>query len=272
MSFIQEKTITINLRLSKPYKLIQFSDVHVATYNQQTDDQESIHQAINQEQTWMKQRQDFASKFNEPFDSKSMLSSVDCLNQLIDYANHEDPDLVLLTGDIIDYYSPSNYNFLIQSVKNIHAPYLFSCGNHEYPPENFLELCNDSLEFNMIEFNDFLVVSIDNSKRKITAAQLKAFESILERGKPIIIAMHIPMMTTFNFDEFSKFDDYYTMKYSDLDVTTNQFIQTVTSCEQVKAIFCGHIHGSMVSFVAPNIPQYCCSSGLIGYVNKIIIK
>jgi predicted MPP superfamily phosphohydrolase len=46
----------------------------------------------------------------------------------------------------------------------------------------------------------------------------------------------------------------------------------VAESEKVKAVLCGHTHGAIFSFIAPGKPQYCCSSGLIGSVNKIIIK
>lgn len=116
MNFIQENTVKIDLGLSREYTLIQFNDVHVTTYDKRLDDSETIDRAIKQEKLWMKQRLDFANKFNEPYDSKSMLPSMECFKQLIEYANENHPDLVIMAGDIIDYYSRSNYDFLVKSI------------------------------------------------------------------------------------------------------------------------------------------------------------
>lgn len=269
MGFIQENLITLDLGLSKKYTMIQFTDVHVSIYHP-SDHEDSINKAILQEKVWLKQRLDFAHKFNEKHDSK-LLPSTECLSQLIAYTNHQHPDLVLLTGDIIDYYSPANYDFMKHSIENIHDPYLFMCGNHEYPSTKFKVLCQGHCDINHIEFDEFLVISIDNSTRKINSYQLKEFKKLLSIKKPIILAMHIPIMTSHNTDEFTKLDDYYSMKYQDCDEVTAEFIELVSSHRLVKAIFCGHIHGFLISYIAPNKPQYCCSSGLIGNVNKIII-
>lgn len=272
MSFIQENTLFIDLGISREYTIIQFSDVHAVTYQKETDNSEAIDQAIFQEKVWMKQRIDFAKKFKEKFEPESMLSSTECLDRLIDYSNKNHPDLVLLTGDIIDYYSLSNCDYLKRSIGRLESPYLFSCGNHESPSNRFQDICKGNCDFSCVDFGEFFVVSINNSNRKIKPSQIESFEILLKCKKPIILAMHIPMMTEYNLLEFMQLDSYYSMKYNDCDEISSQFIHLVSSCDEVKAVLCGHTHGSIVSLIAPNKPQYNCSSGLIGHVNKIIIK
>jgi len=272
MSFIQENILRIDLGLSREYIIIQFSDVHAVSYDKKLDDSEAIDKAINQERLWMKQRTDFAKKFIEVYDIESMLSSTECLNHLIEYANKNHPDLVTLTGDIIDYYSLTNYNYLEKSIRKLVSPYLFSCGNHEYPSELFQDICQGNCDFHYADLGEFLVVSINNSTRKIKPSQLKSLEKLLTYKKPLILTMHIPIMTEYNIADFLKLDSYYSMQYNDCDEVTHNFINLVSSSDEVKAILCGHTHGSITSLIAPNKTQYCCSSGLIGHVNKIIIK
>lgn len=271
MSYIQENILRIDLGVSGEYILIQFNDVHAVSYNAELDDSEAIGKAISQERLWMHQRLDFAKKFKETYDSDNILSSAECLNRLIDYSNNNHPDLVILTGDIIDYYSHTNYNLLKESVKKIGAPYLFSCGNHESPAALFRDVCEGNCDFRYVDLNDFLVVSLNNSTRKINQLQLEALQKLHLFKKPMILAMHIPIMTEYNLTEFSKLDPYYSMKYNDCDEITSNFIHLVSSSDQVKAVLCGHTHGAIASLIAPNKTQYCCSSGLIGHVNKIII-
>lgn len=271
MGFIHEKLISINLGIAKPYTLMQLTDVHVVNYDEK-DDNQSIKKAIQQEHIWMKQRLDFAHKFNEDFDLDSLFPSTKCLMNLIEYTNDQHPDLVLLTGDFVDYYSPSNYKFVKNALKMLHSPYIFSCGNHEQPASLFNDFCQGHCEFNVVEFDEFLVVSIDNSTRKINDLQLNMFNNILNLNKPVILAMHIPIMTDYNFLEFKTLEAYYTMSYQDSDEVTRSFIDILCTSKHVKAIFCGHVHGTIKSLVSKHIPQYCCSSGLIGSIHKIIIK
>lgn len=271
MEFIQEKILTIDVGISREYVLIQFSDVHVSTYSQ-FDDNESKNKAISQEKIWLKQRLDFAHKFKERYDSEILLSSTECLSRLTEYANSNYPDLVLLTGDIIDYYSHANYAYLSKSITSLQYPYMFSCGNHEYPSDKFHDLCQGNCNFHYLDYNEFIVVSINNSTRMIDVSQLNGFKELLSLKKPIILAMHIPIVTTYNLEQFEKLDSYYSINYKDSDEITGSFIDLVCASAEVKAVLCGHTHGFIASLIAPNKPQYCCSSGLIGSVNKIIIK
>lgn len=271
MGFIHENTVKIQLGVSKEYVLIQFSDVHVVIADSRQDDREAIDKAIAQERIWMRQRLDFAKKFGESFDPDFLLPSTECLHRLIDYSNTNRPDLTLVTGDIIDYYSPAIYEFLEHALQRLESPYLFACGNHESPAAHFSGLCDGNADFQAVDLDEFMVVSVNNANRKIKPEQLIALEKLLLVKKPIILAMHVPMMTEYNAVEFTKLDAYYSMKSNDCDETTGRFIRLVASSDAVQAIFCGHTHGAIDSLIAPNKHQYCCSSGLIGHVNKIII-
>ena len=271
MSFIQQKEIVLDIGLNKQYTIVHFSDVHVITYSD-NDTKQEIEKAIKQEQAWFRVRKDFANYFNELCEDKHMIASTLCLDNLIEYNNNVKPDITLLSGDIIDYYSVSNYNYLKKSLSNINNPYLFSCGNHETPSSLYDELCNGNGQFNQIEFEEFIIVSLDDSKKKINENQLELLNETLKKNKPIILTMHIPLLTKNNIEEMKKYDSYYVINYADTDQTTLKFLNTVVDNPLIKAIFCGHTHGAGLSYVSENKPQYCASSGLIGYVNLIKIK
>jgi 3',5'-cyclic AMP phosphodiesterase CpdA len=271
MGFIQENKIVIDLGTDKEYVLLQFNDVHAVSYDEKNDEK-ARDKAITQESLWMKQRVDFAKKFQEKYDSENLLSSKDCLNRLIEYANEIKPDLVLMVGDLVDYYSNANHDFLKESINKLNIPYLFACGNHESPSEKFQDICQGDCDINYVDFCEFIVVAINNSPRRIKQSQLNVLNNLLEYRKPIILVMHIPIMTEYNQDIFAKLDSYYSMKYDEDDTVTNKFIDLVSTTQEIKAILCGHIHGSILTMIAPDKPQYCCSSGLIGQVNKIIIR
>ncbi|MCB9498407.1 MAG: metallophosphoesterase [Bacillales bacterium] len=271
MSFIQEKLINLTIGVSKEYRLIQFSDVHAVTCRC-FESAEAIEKAIKHENLWMKQRLDFAERFNENYDSRFLLSSLDCLDRLINYCNKKRPDLVLLTGDIIDYYSEANLDLLHRSVMKLTSPYLFSRGNHESPSDKFKEMCHGKGDFNYFDFGEFLVVSIDNAERTISQLQVDALRKMLALKKPMIFMMHVPIVNEYNEEEFKKLDAYYSIRASGCDETTKEFINLLCSSSEVRAIFCGHTHGAIYSLVAPGKPQYCCSSGLIGNVNMIIVR
>ena len=271
MSFIQENIISLDIGLKKQYTIIHFSDVHVITYTDSDSEQEK-EKAIKQEQAWYRVRKDFAIHFKEVCDDHHMIPSVNCLDNLIEYNNNNKPDITLLSGDIIDYYSTSNYQYLKKSLDLIQNPYLFACGNHETPSSRYDELCNGNGKFNYKEFEEFIVVSIDNSKKVIDQQQYDLLVELLNKNKAILLTMHIPLLTKYNENEMKMYDSYFIINYLDTDETTLKFLNLVTNNNLIKAIFCGHTHGASKSFVSENKPQFCASSGLIGYVNLIKIK
>lgn len=269
--FIQERNIELNIGLKRNYKLIHFSDVHVITYDED-DSIEAKEKAINQEKAWIKVRQDFAIHFHESYSEEQLIPSTNCLDNLIEYANNAKPDGVLLTGDIIDYYSKANYAYLKKSLSKLNSPYLFSCGNHETPSSLYNDICKGNGEVSYHDFEEFIIVSLDDSKKKIKQSQLDALESIIKLNKPIILSMHIPVMSKYNELEMKQYDSYYIIDHNNTDEVTSKFIKLIISEPLIKAIFCGHTHGASVSYFAPNKPQHCASSGLIGFVNNIVIK
>lgn len=268
MPFIQENHIEINIGLKNKYKLIQISDVHAVTYRTEEDKEE----AFKAEELWYRQRTWFADKASEYYDEDKMIPSKDCLINLIDYINKEEPNVAILSGDIIDYYSKSNYALLTSEVNRIKVPYIFSIGNHETPGESYKELTKSEIGFSKIDLGEFKIVSIDNSTKSVNKDTLSCFKKELEERKPVIVAMHIPISTRYNKEEMKKYDPYFVIDEDDTDEITKEFINLLINNEYIKAILCGHTHGHSETYFAPNKLEVCASSGLIGLVNKIIVK
>ena len=270
MSFIQENKLVINIGLNKEYKLIHFSDVHLITFDE-TSLKEEVEKAIKQEEAWYNVRVDFARHFNEYYSNEHLIPSKECLDKLIEYSNLHNPDCVLMSGDIIDYYSESNLNYLKESLHNLNCNYLFCCGNHDNE-ECYDVLSNNNREFNYIDFEEFLVISIDNSNKKFSINQLNKLKELVNLNKPIILLMHIPVVTEYNQEEMKKFDSYFVIDQNNCDNVTKKFINYICGNENIKVILCGHVHGTHQSYFGKSKIQICASSGLIGYVNNITLK
>ena len=167
---------TIKLDLKKEYKILVISDTHAIDVNSEMD--------LIKENGWIQRKKYFANFYNQNYDDKyNKLSSICCLNELIDYSNKEKPDLLIFCGDIIDYCNDYNNQLLKNTLNSISIPYMFVNGNHD----NGID-CN---AFQVREFRDFVIIGIDNSKKKITEDVLNQFKEYL--NKRIILAIHIPI-------------------------------------------------------------------------------
>ena len=271
MPFIQENIVEINIGLKNEYKLMHISDVHAVDYNI-SDPKEEIEEAKKAEDIWLKQRTWFADKANEHYDESHLIKSKECLINLIDYINSENPIAALLTGDIIDYYSKSNYIMLKEEINRLKCPYVFSTGNHETPLSRFSEIIKNDNGISNLDFKEFKIISIDNSLKKVTKETLDYIKEEVKENKPIIISMHIPISTKYNEEEMKKLDPYFVIYENDTDEITKEFINLLVNNKNIKSIICGHIHAYNKSYYADNKIQLCASSGLIGFINKIIVK
>ena len=265
MKFIQEKKIKLKIGLSKKYNILHFSDVHVITYNQ-NDDAETIKKTQEHQQAWDKVKIDFAKHFNEPYNDSHLISSASCLDNLINYTNNKNTNAVILTGDIIDYYSKSNYQYLVESLNKLNKPYLFSCGNHEIP----VSMYND-ISSKYIDLEELILLSVNNPEKRFEESDLNLLKELLLLNKPIILSMHIPLLTNYNKEQMKKYNQYYVIDHNTTDSTTSSFINLIINSKQIKAVLCGHTHGFSKTYIAPNKPQICASSGLIGFINNLII-
>lgn len=268
MGFIQENKIILQLNINKEYKLIHFSDVHAIVHNEEG----YVDKANELEEAWINVRKDFADHFNELCLEEHLIPSKECLDKLIEYANSQNPDVSLLSGDIIDYYSNGNFMYLKESLSKLNHQYLFACGNHETPANLYDDLCMGDAEINHLDFNEIIIVSLDNSTKKFSKKQYEKVLKLTEKNVPILLLMHIPIVTEFNEKDMELYDSYFVIDYKKCDFETLKFINLIKENGNIKAIFCGHVHGASVSNFGLDKPQYCASSGLIGYVNKIILK
>ena len=191
MGFIQKNKIILNLNLNKEYKLIHFSDVHAIVHNEDGFKEK----ARELEEAWINVRKDFANHFNEVCLEEHLIPSKDCLDKLIEYSNQVNPDALLLSGDIIDYHSPANFNLLKDTFSSLNYPYLFACGNHESPANLYDSICLNCAEINYLDFSEFIVISLDNSTKKFSEKQYEKVLKLTEKNIPILLLMHIPIVT-----------------------------------------------------------------------------
>ena len=137
------------------------------------------------------------------------VSSAEQFPYWMEYANEREVDAVLFGGDIIDYPSSSNVEFLNENLSEPEMPYLYTLGNHDwtYPWEYMTEkaqteyipalqpMIDEDGVIQVLDMEDFYVVSVDNSSGQINPEALERYEEILAQGKPVIVMIHVPYAT-----------------------------------------------------------------------------
>lgn len=116
-----------------------------------------------------------------------------------------------------------------------------------------------------LDLGDMVILGFDNSVPISTEQQLAIFCQVLEEEKPILIAMHIPIMTVGNRERLQECGEYFQLNYEGCPKGNLKFIDMIReNAHQIIAVTCGHLHGLNVTEICPGVMQYVSSRGLIG--------
>lgn len=203
-------------------------------------------------------------------------------------------DGLLLGGDLIDSPSASNMAYLKEFFSSLSLPYLYTPGNHdwtfpwEYMTEEgrtkYLEPLSIYMEGNSaihsLEFDDLILVAVDNSSNQIDPSCLDAYRLLLEKNKPVILMLHVPLMTDSLLAESKNYWNSGVVLGGGVNggiypnEQSAELIRLTTQADSpVAAILAGHVHFTHRSEVEgeKSIPQYVGGPGFQGIAAEIVI-
>ena len=193
------KSYTVDIRIdgmSGNVRLLQMSDIHL-TLTDETDTPEAV---ANQ----AARSAGFESEIGDG------VAREDRFDKFIDYAKYLSSDLLLLTGDIIDAPSNGNIAFVNDKLNNSGLGYLYILGNHDWTGDwlgtyqstqqreqnipKFSQVIGSGEDGVAVrDYGAFVLLAVDNSNDQVTSQQCYILEQYIKNGKPIILALHVPL-------------------------------------------------------------------------------
>jgi hypothetical protein len=218
--------------------------------------------------TWLKGWPWFSMHYNEPCAIEQMKRPEEHLSCLLDLAGHG--DAIVMTGDICDKVSHTNMKILDSALEKVDKPWIAVCGNHDTAsdiPDGYL-YSRIKEPVQVLDLGDLILVGVDNSQRQITPAQTAAVQQVLDLGKPVIIVMHVPIMTDDNREVLLPCGDYFRLNHPEATEETLAFIGLLRqNAPQIAAVLAGHLHFHLESTIAPELPQFVNSQSVLGNIN-----
>lgn len=226
----------------------------------------------------------FTSRFEE-FRNEEGIPSAEQFHVWMDYANERDADAFLLGGDAIDYPSESNLLHLEKNLSELRMPYLYAVGNHDwtYPWDymteqgkmNYLPLLAPYMQENTavhtLEFEDLIIVAVDNSTNQIAPEAMEQYKQILQKGKPVIVMLHVPLLTQSVLTVAKEVWPSPVVlgggNYGGIypDETSTEFINLTTAEDSpVVAVLAGHVHFFDKDMINEKIVQIVGDAGFKG--------
>lgn len=227
----------------------------------------------------------------ELFKDGEGISSAERFPEWVDYANETQVDMVFFGGDIIDFPSETNLNLLEENIDRLKMPYVFTLGNHDwtYPwdymtPEGYAAyrpLFNGLTEENptasVTEYEELVILSVDDSSNQINPEALGAVDEALSSGKPVIVIAHVPFSTETLLEEAQKvWSSPVSIGMADKggifpDANTLLFQEKILA--EDSPVFCvlsGHVHFADVAKLTDSVTQIVSGAGYMG--NGVLLR
>jgi len=270
---IEETTVEIE-GLSKEYNLIYISDTHIITDSDEVTDKDMV--AFRK------------SGLVSEKDKKDGEAIFEKFSKVVDKCG---ADGILMGADMIDFCSLSNVETLRKDFENIKTRFMYIRSDHDSLPFNCENLTvekareyQDSLgEYNAVtvqDYDEFLVVGINDNYNQITAEALSDFKKVLEEKKPVILLIHVPINSLVSKELY----DVSVAVWKDAliwgddchyvpDENTKEFIELVLNENSpVKAVYSGHIHTTFEGYLTEKIKGHVFSAGYNYAAGHILVK
>lgn len=251
--------------------IYHFSDTHLAEYDELATETE-IAGAKKTTEAWERVRKIFAETHGEPIGEVQMLPAKEHFENLMNAS--KDGDALIIAGDMFDYVSHPNMRVAEKAFKDYPCPIIALCGNHENPdniPDGLLVSAMKS-PIQTLEFEDLIILGLDDSKREISEEQYSALETAYGSGKKVLLAMHIPIMAEENMEALKKAGVYFQLNYDGCPERNLKFIELINAnADKTVAVLCGHLHFTNNTYIANGLMQYVSTQGVTGNLNKYII-
>lgn len=186
----------LHIGLEKPLKVLHISDIHL-TYADERDCEKKIRLAKGRTEAFGKY-----GNIPELFEKYMKYGRDNC-------------DLIVCTGDVMDFISAPNLDVLAELCKQ--ENFIFAVGNHEFaqyigdPKEDFyykMESYTDvqncvpkNIDFASTVFGGVNFVTLDNVYYDFTEKQLELLKAECKKPYPIVLCMHTPIYEEKLFDK-----------------------------------------------------------------------
>lgn len=217
------------------------------------------------------------------------------LPALLRYGEEISADLVLMTGDILDFPSEANLAHLESCINHCSVPVLYITGNHDwsfaddYHTENARELYLTRVEsiggmrdgMTCFESDAVTVCALDSGCDCIRPETLEAYKAAAHRareaGKALILAMHVPVHAE------TLLEDTVKVWRRNLNLGPNgmggdheptlEFYRTV-ACDTAlapDAVIAGHLHFDHEDLLENGVPQYLTDIACDGHCRVLTL-
>ena len=208
-------------------------------------------------------------------------------------ARAEAPDLIGLTGDHVNYPSPTAVAAVERLILATGRDSVFTAGNHDWRyaglPGSDEDLRTEWRERSLLplyrgrrphagslDLGGVRFVAIDNSTRQVDAEQLAFFDRALAGGLPVVLLTHMPFRlpgdtAAHRAPPPSSGQPIPLCGDPESDPATDDFIGRLLAARNLVAVLCGHIHVAGAYRIHEDAVQYVTGPGFLNQSRMVTI-
>lgn len=266
--------------LQKAYTFFHFTDLHMGEYTEE------------ELAAMTKERAEYTLHRQWGF-SREGKNTAERMKDFFDTAKDEGAELILMTGDMADTPTDQNIAILKESIASSDIQTLFVVGNHDWSfaddyhtdhakslhMPKFESLSEQGVHIHWVEYEDLLVVAVDDSLDTVSSETTETFLSLCRKGKPIVLILHVPLYEeTLSPKCRATWGGKMLMlggeaPYGDLPaVKTFYEAVAIQPNTPVVAVIAGHLHFHFHSELPNGVPQYVTDKAYTGGCLTISLK
>lgn len=217
------------------------------------------------------------------------LLPLETLADHVELAVAERVQLVLHTGDLINFPSPRAAQHAHAMLTSAGLQVLYISGNHDW--QHSPRMSGNAEELRDVarvralaplfqgrnpshwaeNINGILFVGVDNSAMNVADDQLKFFENVTAGIAVAVLMVHVPLFVPELLaeglkDGINDLQPQHMCGGPDADETTKRFVASVRGCQSLAAVIAGHIHDATAFPLRPDgtLIQYTVDAGCYG--------
>ena len=217
--------------------------------------------------------------------------SADLWGELVAELDSFKADGIIIAGDLLDFYSESNMEFIRSGLDKLETPYLYLRADHDTgrwrvdADRKSVTAAEKALCSNLpvlsMEFPGFIIAGINNSTSQITEKGLRQAEKIWETGKPLILFTHVPFQpeedrrlteeARRNWDGRALLwgEDCY---YHPAEYTAAFMEMLFAEESPVRAVFAGHLHFPCDIMLNDRIEEHVLDANFKGNISVLTVS
>ncbi len=273
----EEVTIKIP-EMSEEYTFAWVSDLHMITDLDPAQDVMPGNEETIQ----------FRYKF---FSTPDGMRSVELWPEVVKFLNYRDFDGIIFGGDMLDYYSDSNLKAFMQEFQKLKSevPILYIRADHDYGywygggvlKETDTHALHKTIDKDDIndkywEFDDFIMIGVNNSTKDMPQEQLDLISSLYEKNKKIIMVTHVPYaskidesLEALSMEVRKKMYYWGGGDYIPNAITKAYLDKVYAEDTNICQVLAGHLHAQWDGMLTQQVPQHIFTPSYMGTIGII---